>query len=356
MSEPSRNKTRSHHRISSIEVARLAGVSQSAVSRTFTPGGSVSAETRQKVLQAARKLGYRPNVIARSLTQQSSNMVGMVVGSFTNPFYARLIEDFTEKIQKNNYWTLLFNVVNGSEVEHTLPVALQYQVAGIIMTSATLTSKLAEECARFGTPVVLFNRYALDSNVNAVTCDSVASSRMVADAFLDAGHRRIAYLAGQKGSSTNRDRRQGFTQRLQERGQSLYLEASGDYSYQSGFEAAKELLDRQNRPDAIFCANDLMGMATLDVAQDLYHLRIPEDLSIIGFDDIEMSAWPHYNLTTVRQPVSKMVDATIEVLFNAIEEPADERVVRLFAGELVNRGTARLTAGEIHQSSHTTSR
>ena len=336
-------------RVSSIEVARLAGVSQSAVSRAFTPGASVSDETREKVLKAAKELGYRPNVIARSLTQQSSNIIGLVVGSFTNPFYAKLVEDFTERFQKKGYWTLIFNVADGNEVEDTLPIALQYQVAGIVMTSATLTSTLADECARYGTPVVLFNRIAIDTNVNAVTCDSVACGRMVADALIDAGHQKLAYLAGQAGSSTNRDRRKGFTQRLQERGYGLHLEASGDYSYASGYAAAQQLFDRADRPDAIFCANDLMAMAALDVAKDEFNLRVPQDVSIIGFDDIEMAGWPHYSLTTVRQPVTKMVDATIEVLYNAIEAPGDERIVRLIAGDIVDRGSARLASG------HTTS-
>jgi len=152
-------------------------------------------------------------------------------------------------------------------------------------------------------------------------------------------------MAGQEGSSTNRDRKKGFTQRLHERGHDLFLEVRGDYSYESGYAAAKTLFDRKDRPDAIFSANDLMGMAALDNAKDEFNLRIPEDVSIIGFDDIEMAGWPHYNLTTVRQPVVRMVDASIDVLFNAIEEPVDERVVRLIACDLVDRGSARLAFG-----------
>ena len=251
---PKKKSNQPTSRVSSVEVAKLAGVSQSAVSRTFTPGASVSKKTRNKVLKAAGEIGYRPNVIARSLTQQSTNMIGLVVGNFTNPFYAKLIQDFTKKFQEKGYWTLLLNVAEDNNVEDTLPMALQYQVDGIVVTSASLTSTMAAECARYGTPVVLFNRCSLDSQVNSVACDSVACGRMVADELLDAGHQRLAFLAGQEGSSTNRDRRKGFTQRLEERGSSLFLEVRGDYSYGSGHYAAMQLLGREEKPDAIFCA------------------------------------------------------------------------------------------------------
>jgi len=328
-------------RVSSIEVARLAGVSQAAVSRVFTPNASASPETRRKVLAAAKKLGYRPNAIARSLIQQSTNIIGLAMVRFTNPFYAYLLKEFTHKLQERGYWSLVLNVAEG-KIEQALPMALQYQVDGIIVTSATLTSKLADECASAGTPVVLFNRYALETNVNAVCCDSVNGGRMVADALLDAGHQRLAYIGGEEGSSTNRDREKGYTERLQERGHTLYLRESGDYSYESGVVAARRMLHRAERPDAIFCANDLMAMAALDVARYELGIQVPEELSIIGFDDVAMASWPAYSLTTVRQPIDRLVDATIEVLLTAIENPDGERIVRWIPGTLVQRTSARI--------------
>ncbi|NWG75962.1 MAG: LacI family DNA-binding transcriptional regulator [Rubrivivax sp.] len=327
--------------VSSIEVARLAGVSQAAVSRVFTPGASVSDEMRARVLAAARQLGYRPNAIARSLIQRSTRMIGLVLVRFMNPFYARLLQEFTARLQALGYWTLLLNVAHGDELEKTLPTALQYQVDGLIVTSATLSSRLADECAHYGTPVVLFNRYSLDSNVNAVCCDSVRGARLVADALIDAGHQRFAYIAGEAGSSTNQDRERGFTARLRERGHALALSEQGDYSYESGIVAARRLLDRSDRPDAIFCANDLMAMAALDVARCELGLRVPEELSVVGFDDIQQASWPKYDLTTVRQPVERMVEATIELLLNAIENPDGERILRMIPPTLAVRGSAR---------------
>ena len=327
--------------VSSIEVARHAGVSQAAVSRVFTPGASVSDEMREKVMASAKRLGYRPNAIARSLTQRSTRMIGLVLVRFMNPFYARLLQEFTARLQALGYWTLLLNISHSDELEQALPAALQYQVDGLIITSATLSSRLADECAQFGAPVVLFNRYSLDSDVHAVCCDSVRGGRLVADALVDAGHLRFAYIAGEAGSSTNQDRERGFTSRLRERGHELALSEQVDYSYESGYAAAQRLLMREDRPDAIFCANDLMAMAAVDLARCELGIRVPEDLSIVGFDDIQQASWPKYDLTTVRQPVERMVDATIELLLSAIENPDGERILRMIPPTLAVRTSAR---------------
>ena len=227
----------------------------------------------------------------------------------------------------------------GAEV--ALPAALQYQVDGVIITSATLSSKLAEECARTGTPVVLFNRYSIETNVNAVFCDSIGAGRMVADALVDAGHTRYAFIAGEENTSTSRDRERGFTERLRERGHELALRDVGNFTYEDGYSAAQRLLKRPDRPDAIFCASDLTAMAVFDVAAGEMGIQVPDELSIIGFDDISMTNWPRYQLTTVRQPLERMVDATIEVLMNAIENPQSERVLKSIPASIILRNTVR---------------
>lgn len=328
--------------LSQIDVARLAGVSQSAVSRTLTPGASVSEETRAKVMAAVKQLGYRTNVIARSLIQKSTNMIGLVVMRFSNPFYARIIREFTRALQEQGYWTLLFNIAQAQELEDTLPMALQYQVDGLIITSTTLSSSLAQECVRTGTPVVLFNRYSTDTYINVVRCDSITGGRIVADAFLDAGCQRLAFIAGEETSSTNRDRETGFVNRLQERGHSLsFCESAGDYSYELGFEAAQRLMQRDDPPDAIFCANDLIAMGALDLARCKLGIKIPNELSIIGFDDIPSAAWAGYELTTVRQPVKPLVDSTLQVLMNAINMPGSEAVEKVISPSLIWRSSSK---------------
>jgi DNA-binding LacI/PurR family transcriptional regulator len=333
---------------SQIDVARLANVSQAAVSRAFTPGASVSEETREKVLAAARELSYRPNVIARSLIRKSTNIIGLVVMRFTNPFYARIIRDFTRALQEQGYWTLILNIAQNQELEKTLPMALQYQVDGLIVTSSTLSSGLAAECVRSGTPVVMFNRYASDTHTHVVSCDNVEGGRIVADAFLDAGHQRLAFIGGEEASSTNRDRETGFVERLQERGTSLtFRESAGDYMYEPGYEVATRLLSRDDPPDGIFCANDLIAMGALDAARTELGIKVPEELSIIGFDDIPMAAWPGYALTTIRQPVDQLVDATLQVLMDAIRSQGSEPVKKIISTNLVPRNSARLKRKDI---------
>ncbi len=329
---------------SQIDVAKLAGVSQAAVSRVFTPGASVSEETRSKVMAAVKQLGYRPNVIARSLVQNSTNIIGLVVKRFTNPFYAHMIQEFTRALQEQGYWTLVFNISEKQELEEALPMALQYRVDGLIITSATLSSKLADECARSGTPVVSFNRYATDGHSHMVCCDNFEGGRMVADALLDAGHKRIAFIAGEESSSTNRDREMGFVKRLEERGHGLDLrESAGDYDYEMGYAAAERLLllADNSRPDAIFCANDLIAMGALDLARCKLGIKIPEELSIIGFDDIPAAGWPSYQLTTIRQPFGTLVDTTIQVLMDAIHEPDSEIIKKVITPTLIWRESAR---------------
>jgi len=327
---------------SQIDVARLAGVSQAAVSRTFTPGASVSDETRDRVLNAAQKLKYRPNAIARSLIRKSTHIIGVVVMRLSKPFYARIVRGFTRSLQAQGYWTLLFDIADEGEVEKTLPMALQYQVDGVVITSATLSSKLADEFAGTGTPVVLFNRYAASAQTHVVRCDNYAGGRMVAETLLNSGHNRIAYIAGEESSSTNQDRKLGLIEGLNERGVQLWQHTKGDYSYEAGYEGALQLLQTQARPDAIFCADDMTALGAMDAARFKLGLQIPEDLSIVGFDDIPMAAWPAYSLTTIHQPFKDMVDATINLLLGSIADPKKNSENIVLQPTIVIRNSARV--------------
>lgn len=326
-------------RITSIDVANLAGVSQSSVSRAFNPGSGLAEETRQKVLEAARELGYTPNAIARSLTSRSTNIIGIVMANPSSPFYSQILVDFTNGLQRRGRQTLLFNAEPGHDIDDILSRVLEYQVDGLIITAATISSEMADQCAKKGTPVILFNRYVLGANVSAVCCDNVEGGRVIANYLLDSGHRNIAYMAGVGNASTTIDRLKGFEDRLRERGVIDFVTEYGDYSYESGYEAAKRLLLKDNPPDAIFCANDIMALGAMDAARFELGLKIPEDVSIVGFDDIPTAAWPTYSLTTIHQPLKEMVDATIELLEKRLEDPSLEPVLKLFPGELIERSS-----------------
>ena len=179
-------------RITSHDVARMAGVSQSTVSRTFGSGAPVSSESREKVLAAARELGYSPNFVARSLITDRTNIIGIVMADFTNPFYTNILEKFTQRLHGIGRQVLLFNAAPDQDIDEMLPLVLQHQVDAIVITSATLSSAMADECVRNGPPVILFNRYVPGANASAVSCDNLAGGRTAAEVLVQAGYRRLA--------------------------------------------------------------------------------------------------------------------------------------------------------------------
>jgi DNA-binding LacI/PurR family transcriptional regulator len=325
----------------SIDVAKLAGVSQPTVSRAFDPNTSVAPETRERVLKAAKELGYKPNVIARSLSTRRSNIVGLVMANISNSlFYPNVLEQITNRLQMKGKQVLLFSVPLDKPVDDFLPRVLGYQVDGLIITSTTPSNEIADECARNGTPVILFNRFVEGSSANSVCCDNINGGQQAADALLDAGHSRIAFVSGPPNTSTNKTRQKGFLGRLKERGYENVICDLGAFTYESGQEAARRLLSKNPQPDAIFCAADAMALGVMDVARYEFGLKIPEQLSVIGFDDVPIASWPVYNLTTIRQPINRMIDAILDLIDNNSDTPTGENI--LLPGELVKRGSAKV--------------
>ena len=331
------------------EVARLAQVSQSAVSRTFTAGASVSDDTRSKVLAAAKTLGYRPNALARSLITRRSQIVALVMSYLDNQFYPLVIEKLSQQLQKQGYHVLMF-ISEMDEADAVLTEILQYQVDGIVMASTMLSSALADSCAHAGVPVILFNRVAdigegARAGTSSVTSDNYAGGRMVAALLLERGHQRISFLAGLENSSTNLERERGFKAVLDEAGVQLHSRAVGHYSFVRAQQAARTLFDTEDRPDAVFVANDHMAIAVMDVLRIELKLRVPEDVSVVGFDDVPQAAWGSFSLTTVVQSVEGMVGATVELLYQQMQGEAGPRNVVLPC-RLIERQSVR-AAGSI---------
>jgi len=324
------------------DVARAAGVSQSAVSRSFTPGASVSEATRAAVLAAAGALGYQPNLLARSLITRRSRIIGMAVGYLHNQFYPAVLEALSQRLQALGYHLLLFTAPQAEHADPLLEDILRYQVDALVLASTTLSSRLAASCATRGVPVVLFNRTSRDTRgVASVTGDNRAGAARIAAFLVAGGHRRFAFVSGIGNSSTSRDRERGFADALRAHGFGPPLRASGGYDMAQAEAAADSLLSRRDRPDAIFCASDHMAVAVMDAARFRHGLRVPEDVSIVGFDDAVPARWPAYALTTVEQPVERMVAATVDLL-TARPDGAREGPRRVVvAGELIVRGSAR---------------
>lgn len=333
------------------EVARLAQVSQSAVSRTFTPGASVSEETRSKVLVAAKTLGYRPNALARSLITQRSRIIALVMSYLENQFYPLVIERLSQKLQKQGYHVLMFisDLNDTDDTDDVLAEILQYQVDGIVMASTMLSSDLAKNCADSGVPVVLFNRVADTSalarhTTSSVTSDNYRGGRMVAELLLVRGHRRIAFVAGLENSSTSIERERGFTEALREGDVSVFRRAVGHYSFEGAQQATRALFAGADRPDAVFVANDHMAIAAMDVLRFELGLRVPQDVSVIGFDDVPQAAWGAYQLSTVVQSVEEMVDATVALLHEQMQGEVRPRNV-VIPCRVLERQSVRAATG-----------
>ena len=326
-------------RVTSLDVARRAGVSQSAVSRVFTPGASASASTVAKVRAAASDLGYRPNVLARSMVTGQSRIIGLVVAYFDNYFYPDVLEKLSHRLQARGYHVLIFMAEQSAgPVDSVLERILDYQVDGIVMASTAISSDLAARCRSVGVPVVLFNRTQDDASLSAVTSDNFEGGRQAAVKLLEGGARRIGYIAGWEGASTQRDREAGFHAGL---GRGPDLRAVGDFQMERAREAARHLFDRDNPPDALFVCNDHMAYAAMDVMRSELGIRIPEDVSVIGYDDAAPSAWPTYDLSTIRQPADAMIDQTIETLLTAIENPGAAPRQAQIPGQFIQRGSSR---------------
>ena len=326
--------------VTSGDVARLAGVSQSAVSRSFSDGASVSPAMRTRVLEAARQLGYRPNALARAMISGRSGLIALLVAYLDNHFYPQVLELLSRALQARGYQVLLFMTDRGRQ-DQVVQRMLQYQVEGIVMASATLSSTLARECAKTGTPVVLFNRYVPGLPASSVTSDNFEGGRAVAHLLAGAGHQRIAFIAGQEDSSTSRDREAGFTKGLAEHGITACARAVGSYTREGAALAIHTLFGGTTHPDAVFVANDHMAFVAIDLLRIQYGLRIPEDVAVVGYDDVPEAAWAGYSLTTVAQPAEEMVQATVTILLDQVERREVSRSAAVLPSRLVIRGSTR---------------
>ena len=330
----------SSNKVTSAEVAIRAGVSRSAVSRVFTPGASASENMAKKVRIAAKELGYRPNVLARAMVSGQSRIIGLVVAYLNNQFYPEILEQLSNSLRQHGYHVLIF-MTSRTEgcIDTVVDEILDYQVEGIVAASVALSSDLSARCIAAGVPMVLFNRTQDDEAMSAVTTNNFGGGKKVAEFLLAAGHRKIGYIAGWEGASTQRDREAGFTKTLNSAGIALYAREIGNFVMEEA-KAATLRMFANHPPEAIFVANDHMAIAVMDTLRNDLKLRIPQDVSVVGFDDAPAASWPAYNLTTVRQPADQMVTETIKILLSKIENP-DEAPQRVeIDGPLIVRGSA----------------
>lgn len=336
--------------VTSLDVARKAGVSQSAVSRVFTPGASASAATAEKVRRAADELGYRPNPLARAMITGKSRIIGLVVAYFENYFYIDVLERLSTGLQKEGYHVLVFMASrDDNDIDRVVEEILDYQVDGIVLASVDLASDLSRRCQSTGVPVVQFNRRQDDEAMSSVTADNLGGGRRVAELLIAGGHKRFGYIAGWESASTQRDREAGFLAGLNKAGHTLFAREVGNFQLDDAKDAARRMFSQREHPDAVFVASDHMAFAVMDVLRSELGLSIPDDVSVVGYDDIPIAAWPAYDLTTVRQTAETMVGETISIMMDQIDNRKASPQQITVDAPLILRGSARIPEGWIDE-------
>jgi DNA-binding LacI/PurR family transcriptional regulator len=266
------------------------------------------------------------------------------VAYLDNYFYPEALELLSSALQKKGYHVLIFMSGNKEgDIAEAVDEILDYQVDGIIAASVSMSSDLAKRCTSAGVPVVLFNRTQDDDRLSAVTSDNFQGGQKVARFLLAGGHKRIGYIAGWEGASTQRDREKGFTEELVRNGQELYAREVGNFNSDEARQAARTMFSKQNFPDAVFVANDAMAIAVIDVIRFELGLQVPEQVSVVGYDDVPISSWPAYDLTTVRQPANRMVAETVSILIESIENKTTIARRVEIDGPLMVRGSAKIS-------------
>jgi DNA-binding LacI/PurR family transcriptional regulator len=332
---------RQGRRATSYDVARLAGVSQSAVSRCFAPSGSIAPATRARIVEAAEQLGYRPNALAQALISRRTNLVAVLISSLSALHYPEVLAELSHRMIDRDLRMLLFSLNTESDVDEVLDQVWRHSVDGVIC-AARLSDEQVNLFVEREVALVLYNRVADRAEAASVACDSVAGQRQLVGRLLAAGHRRFAIVAGPADSYVGEERRRAALDRLEEAGIRDVPVVRGDYGYESGAAALAELLGGGAQFDAIVCVSDLMAIGVVDAARETFGLRIPDDVSVVGFDGSGPASWASYKLTSIRQPVRRMTEAAVNMLVERIEDPDLPAERRLFNGQLIEGRSARL--------------
>ncbi|WP_174275326.1 LacI family DNA-binding transcriptional regulator [Sphingomonas bacterium] len=329
-------------RATSYDVAKRAGVSQSAVSRCFRQGASIAPATKIKIMEAARELGYRPNAIASGLITKRSNMVAVLISTQARLYYPEVLAQLTQTLSAQDMRVLLFDLKTEGDVEAALQQVWRYWVDGAIV-AAHLTAAQIRAFDDHHVPIVLYNRSGEGEVVSSVFCDSVAGERVLLDALLSAGHRHFGIITGPNDSYTGRQRVETAKLLINEAGFGPPLVAEGTFDYGSGTRGLHQLMEASGgKLDAVVCANDLMAIGAIDAARLEMGLKVPDDLSIVGFDGAGAASWIGYQVTTIQQPVERMCRAAVAMLMERIEAPETASEVRTFPGKFIPGTSARI--------------
>lgn len=327
--------------VTSRDVAKAAGVSQATVSRVMSSSGRIRLETRQKVQEAMKELGYIPHAGAQAMKTRRTNTIGVVVAELTNPFYAEVLDELTQFFADANYRVVVWNAGSDSHND-ALKAIREHAVDGVAFTTATAESPELQAAVEKSSPIVLINRTLEGVDCDRVSSNNLAGGATVADYLVENRRRKIAFIGGTGTASTSRDRARGFLNRMQELGRPVHRSMRRDacFSHDLSTLAMQDFLALTVRPDAVFCANDYMAFGAMDALRRA-GLRAPQDCWVIGYDDVECASWPSFDLTTVRQPSREMARIGAQMLIERIEDPTRPWQWREFPSEIIVRGSTR---------------
>ena len=323
------------------DVAERAGVSRSAVSRTFTDGASVSDRMRARVEEAALALGYSPNALASSLTTGRTKLIGLIANNFHNPLFLEIFDLFTRALQDRGLRPLLVNLTDETDPQNSVRMMRAYSVDGVVVATSTLPPAFAKAFRDAGIPVVhSFGRFSTRPRVHVVGIDNAECGRMAATELLERGYTRIGFLGGPEAATSTQDRLNGFAAELAKHPQVTLTDSfAGGYTFEAGRTEMLRLIE-DGPAEAYFCGDDVIAVGALAALRQSGY-RVPEDVGLIGLNDMEMSGWQNIDLTTIHQPVGDIVAATVDVMDNLLEHPDARPKARLFACTVIERGTLR---------------
>jgi len=321
------------------DVALRAGVSQSTTSRALSGEGYAAADVRERVLAAADELGYVPHAMARSLRKQNSQVIGVLVSDLRNPFYADLAAGVADRARAAGYTMMLVDDQGSTEAEAAAARTLvATRVAGIIVTP--LSGEVGRYALRQRTPVVEVDRRFSDGACDAVVIDNSGVARRMTEHLIALGHRRIALVVDETTWTTGADRHAGFRQALDDAGigwdPALLVEAGWDAA--AARTAAIDLLARRDRPTALFAANNLLAEGLWRAAADLA-LRIPDDLSIVSFDDARWMSMVTPGITAIAQDAVALGELAVERLLDRLADPGAPTRTTVLEARVLPRGS-----------------
>lgn len=323
------------------DVAIHAKVSKSAVSRTFTDGASVSTKMRNKVERSAEILGYRPNILASSLTTNRTKLIGLITNNYKNPYFMELFDLFTRGLQAVGLKPLLVNLSDATDPKESAELLLQYCVDAVIFVGSEPYPGFSKAIRDANIPVIhSFGRVAGNTQVHTVNCDDKQCGMLAAQSLITKGYKSVGFIGGSSKMQVITDRLDGFKQELAKHQEiKLTISFAGAHSYEAGNKEMNRLLQKPHA-EAYFCSDDILCIGAMSAIEKA-GLSVPNDIGIIGMNDMDMAGWSNINLTTINQPTNQIVSSTIELTQAILENLDRYPETRLFSSTVVERGTLK---------------